>query len=210
MNRNVAAYAGKQMVEKAQPGKIRLRVGNPLTAASVGVCTLAANLPAFADAGKLFDFDLTLPYMASEILLLSFFLDKMWFGPLGKVIDDRNAMMKSTMDFADSGVDECESMVSFAENALLDLERTLRSEREEKLSALTAECDAAIASTQEKVNKEIEDAFTGIEKDRTIVLSSLTGEIETFCWEILDKVLPEGEATNWKKSEAKLFNKVAA
>lgn len=42
-------------------------------------------MPAAAEAGKLFDFNLTLPIMAGEILLLMVFLEKFWFTPVGKV-----------------------------------------------------------------------------------------------------------------------------
>ena len=37
-----------------------------------------------AEAGKLFDFDLTLPIIATEFLLLMTILDKTVFGPVGK------------------------------------------------------------------------------------------------------------------------------
>ncbi|GAB5371297.1 hypothetical protein AAMO2058_001567400 [Amorphochlora amoebiformis] len=210
-DRRVATYANKQVAARntpapPAPGKIRVRVGAPLAAAgAVGVCNLATNLPALAAAGKIFDFDLTLPYMASEILLLSFFLDKLWFGPLSKVLDQRNSMMKDTMQFASGSLDECDNMVEFAEKSLRELEVSMKSERDDKLKALNAECDAALKATQEKVNKEIDEAFNGIEKDRQIVLDSLSTEIETFCWEVLDKVLPSGQTASWKKADNKLF-----
>jgi hypothetical protein len=49
------------------------------------VANVIMAMPAAAEAGKLFDFNLTLPIMAGEILLLMVFLDKFWFGPVGKV-----------------------------------------------------------------------------------------------------------------------------
>ncbi len=45
---------------------------------ATAVANVLMALPAAAEAGKLFDFNLTLPVMAGEILLLMVFLDKFW------------------------------------------------------------------------------------------------------------------------------------
>ena len=44
--------------------------------------------------GHLFDFDLTLPVFAVEFLTLMVILSKTWFGPVGKVLDDRDKVNK--------------------------------------------------------------------------------------------------------------------
>ena len=54
-------------------------------------------LPAHAEAGKIFDFNLTLPVMVGQFLLLMVFLDKFWFGPVGKVLDERDAKIRSLL-----------------------------------------------------------------------------------------------------------------
>ena len=54
-------------------------------------------LPAHADAGKIFDFNLTLPIMAGQFLLLMVFLDKFWFGPVGKVLDERDGYIRDQL-----------------------------------------------------------------------------------------------------------------
>ena len=48
-------------------------------------------------AGKIFDFNLTLPLMAGQFLLLMVFLDKTWFGPVGKLLEDRDAELRSKL-----------------------------------------------------------------------------------------------------------------
>lgn len=63
---------------------------------------LAANaliaLPSFAgEPGKIFDFNLTLPIIATEFLLLMVILDKTIFGPVGKAIDDRDELIRSQL-----------------------------------------------------------------------------------------------------------------
>jgi len=62
-------------------------------------CTLllAHCLSIPAQAGKIFDFNLTLPLMAGQFLLLMVFLDKTWFGPVGKLLEDRDAELRSKL-----------------------------------------------------------------------------------------------------------------
>ena len=55
------------------------------------------SLPAHAEAGKIFDFNLTLPIMAGQFLLLMVFLDKAWFGPVGKLLDERDAELRGKL-----------------------------------------------------------------------------------------------------------------
>jgi F-type H+-transporting ATPase subunit b len=73
----VRASSQKQLPAIVKP------VAKPIVSAIVANALMA--LPAAAEAGKLFDFNLTLPIMAGELLLLMVFLDKFWFGPVGKV-----------------------------------------------------------------------------------------------------------------------------
>jgi F-type H+-transporting ATPase subunit b len=48
----------------------------------------------YKPAGKIFDFNLTLPIMAGQFLLLMVFLDKTWFTPVGKVLDSRDGELR--------------------------------------------------------------------------------------------------------------------
>merc|ERR1719343_203808 len=90
-------------------------------------------LPALAEEeakepGKLFDFDYTLPIMAVQFLVLMVFLDKTWFTPVGKVLDDRDEKLRGLL----SGVqdnsgdvkkmeDEATKVVSDARTAAANL-----------------------------------------------------------------------------------------
>lgn len=55
------------------------------------------SMPAHAEAGKIFDFNLTLPIMAGQFLLLMVFLDKFWFGPVGKLLDERDKELRGKL-----------------------------------------------------------------------------------------------------------------
>ena len=55
-------------------------------------------LPSFAgEPGKIFDFNLTLPIIAAEFLLLMVILDKTVFGPVGKALDDRDNLIRDQL-----------------------------------------------------------------------------------------------------------------
>lgn len=43
------------------------------------------------------DFNLTMPVMAGEFLLLMVFLDKFWFGPVGATLDARDAELRAKL-----------------------------------------------------------------------------------------------------------------
>jgi F-type H+-transporting ATPase subunit b len=71
------------------------------TAVRVAVAGAAGNAllaaPAFAEAGKIFDFNLTLPLMAGQFLLLMVFLDKAWFSPVGALLDERDQSLRGKL-----------------------------------------------------------------------------------------------------------------
>lgn len=66
-------------------------------AALVAISNALMALPAHAEAGKIFDFNLTLPIMVGQFLLLMVFLDKFWFGPVGRVLDERDGYIREQL-----------------------------------------------------------------------------------------------------------------
>lgn len=54
-------------------------------------------LPAHAYAGKIFDFNATLPLMAGQFLLLMVFLDKSWFTPVGALLEERDLELRTKL-----------------------------------------------------------------------------------------------------------------
>ena len=65
-----------------------------LAAAAANILTA---LPAHAEAGKIFDFNLTLPIMVTEFLLLMVFLEKFWFTPVGNNLDARDKYLREKL-----------------------------------------------------------------------------------------------------------------
>lgn len=161
-------------------------------AAVAAVANFIAALPASAEAGKLFDFNLTLPVMAGEILLLMVFLDKFWFGPVGKVLDERDATLRSQLAQVKGGSDEVDALVKEAE----DLVKAARSEVStmvnQKKATKQAELDAQYAEAKAKIQRETDAAVAAMEKESETLLRQLDEQAEKMSTEVLRRVLPEG------------------
>merc|ERR1712050_650868 len=94
----------------------------------------------------------TLPAMAIQFLLLMVFLDKNWFGPIGKVIDDRNDKIRTSMKSAKAGGEQLDELEKEAEKLLKDA----RVEAKDKSKA-TAESE--ITKQKIKLDAELEQAL---------------------------------------------------
>merc|ERR1739848_553750 len=78
---------------------------SPRSATTSCLAVILLAQPTNAGTGKLFDFGLTLPSMALQFLLLTFFLDSTWFGPVGKLLNDRNSRISIRLASIRSGTD---------------------------------------------------------------------------------------------------------
>lgn len=161
-------------------------------ALTAAVANLIAVLPAAAESGKLFDFNLTLPVMAGEILLLMVFLEKFWFTPVGKVLDERDALLRSQLSTVKDGSAELDALTKEAE----DLVRAARAEVSDLVNkqkgAKQAELDKVYAEAKAKVTRETEAAIAAMEKESEALLSTLDAQAEKIASEVLKRVLPEG------------------
>merc|ERR1719333_1220146 len=105
---------------------------------------ITMTMPAQA-SGKVFDFNATLPAMAVQFLLLMVFLDKTWFGPVGKVLDERDMKIQSRLSSVKTGDDELEALASEAEELL----KAARTESQAKIADAKSKAAAKIADELE-------------------------------------------------------------
>ncbi|MEW5304261.1 MAG: hypothetical protein WDW38_011284 [Sanguina aurantia] len=156
--------------------------------------TVVANvimaLPASADAGKIFDFNLTLPVMAGQFLLLMVFLDKFWFTPVGKVLDERDGMIRDKLA---SVKDNSGDVSKFAKEA----EEILRKARSEVAAMITskknvkqAELDKVYNEYKARVTAEVDASIAAVEVESASVLKALDAKVEQISTEVLKRVLP--------------------
>ena len=75
------------------------------------IANIVAASPAHAEAGKLFDFNLTLPLIATEFLILMTILDKTMFGPVGQALDDRDELIRSQLAAVGDNSAEVENLI---------------------------------------------------------------------------------------------------
>lgn len=113
-------------------------------AALAALANALAVLPAHAEAGKIFDFNLTLPIMTVQFLLLMVFLDKTWFTPVGKALDDRDATLRAKLGSVKDNSGDLKKLQDEAE-------KVLREARQEA-QALIKE---AKSKTQEEQGKKL-------------------------------------------------------
>ena len=118
-------------------------------AALIALTNALAVLPAHAEAGKIFDFNLTLPIMTAQFLLLMVFLEKTWFTPVGKALDDRDASLRAKLASVKDNSGELKALQEEAEKTLRDarqeaaaLIKKVKSETQEEQGKKLAETKA--------------------------------------------------------------------
>lgn len=180
----VRASSQKQLPAIVKP------VAKPIVSAIVANALMA--LPAAAEAGKLFDFNLTLPIMAGELLLLMVFLDKFWFGPVGKVLDERDALLRSQLGSVKDGSSELAKLTAEAEQLIKEARAEVSAMVNKQKNEKQSELDKIYAEAKLKVTKETEAAIAVMEKESEGLLKSLDAQAEKISGEVLKRVLPEG------------------
>jgi len=160
------------------------------------VATVVANvlmaLPAAAEAGKLFDFNATLPIMAGEILLLMVFLDKFWFAPLGKVLDERDATLRNQLGQVKDGSSELDKLAADAAAVVKAARSEVAAMVNSNKAAKQAELDKVYAEAKAAIQKDTDAAIAVLQKESEGLLKSLDAQAEKISTEVLRRVLPEG------------------
>lgn len=161
-------------------------------AAATAVANALAASPALAEAGKIFDFNLTLPLMAGQFLLLMVFLDKTWFGPVGRVLDERDTLLREQMAFAKGGGGELEALQQQAEEALRAARADAAAAVAAARSSAAAEQAAKLADVKAAVDRELATALAALASEKEAALKNLDAQVDKLSADILGRVLPEG------------------
>lgn len=188
--RPAAPTRAVRMVVRASTKPQMPAIVKPAIATAVANVIMA--LPAAAESGKLFDFNLTLPVMAGEILLLMVFLEKFWFTPVGKVLDERDALLRSQLSTVKDGSGELEKLTKEAEELVRAARSEVSSLVNKQKSSKQAELDKLYAEAKAKVTTETEAAIAAMEKESEALLSTLDAQAEKIAEQVLKRVLPEG------------------
>ena len=142
-----------------------------------------------AEKGKLFDFDATLPLMAIQFVILVAVLNKLFYTPLGKVLDDR-------AEFVRGGLGGAKARLTEAEELTKQYERELAETRREAQAVIaTAKAEASkiaagqIAETQQAAQVQREQAQQEIDRQKQSAFAALEPQVDELSRQILTKLL---------------------
>ncbi|CAE8617466.1 unnamed protein product [Polarella glacialis] len=145
---------------------------------AVGGAALVASLPAPAYAGGMFDFGLTLPFVAFTFILMMVVLNALWYAPVTEEVDERNSKLLQTLS-------QATDMLSKADAMQVEYTAKIRATRD-KASAALAEyrkkTEEVIAGQMEAAEKERDDKAAAmketLEKEMQVKMQSAEGEIQ--------------------------------
>jgi F-type H+-transporting ATPase subunit b len=153
------------------------------------LATAAAVVEEVEEKGKLFDFDATLPLMMIQIVVLAAVLNKLFYTPIGKVLDDRAEYIRGGLGNAKARLAEAEELTKKYE---LELATT---RRESQATIATAKAEAQkiaagqLAETQQAAQVQREQAQQEIDKQKQAAFTALEPQIEALSHQILTKLL---------------------
>lgn len=135
-----------------------------LTEMTNSLISFILNASSAESEGGLFDFNATLPVMAIQILLLTLGLNIIFYRPIGKVLDERDEVIRNQLT-------EASEMLMKAENITKQYELDLSQERREAQSIIAS----AQKGAQEIVAMEIKQA----QKDTEQLVSEATAQLNS-------------------------------
>ncbi|XP_055830105.1 ATP synthase subunit b', chloroplastic-like [Solanum dulcamara] len=142
------------------------------------------------EKASLFDFNLTLPIIMAEFLFLMFALDKIYFSPLGKFMDERDSAIKEKL----SGVKDTSAEVKQLEDQAAAIMKAARAEISAALNKMKKETqlevEQKIAEGRKIVEAELQEALASLESQKEETIKSLDSQIAALSDEIVKKILP--------------------
>merc|ERR1719487_2133893 len=153
-----------------------------------GAVQLIGALPAAAEAGKLFDFDATLPIMAGQFLLLMVVLDKTWFSPVGAVLDERDEKIRGMLASVQDNSDDISSME--AEACVADARAAAQAMMAEKKKGAEAETTAKLKALKDELDAEYSALLSQLEAEKEQAYADLKPKVEELASSIVSKLVP--------------------
>lgn len=128
---------------------------------------MLASLPAPAYAGGMFDFGLTLPFVAVTFLLMMVVLNALWYSPVTNEMEERNAKLLQTLS-------EATDMLTKADDIQVEYTEQIRAAREKASKAVAEYRDM----TQTAIDAKLASAARERDNKADEVRSKLTQEYQ--------------------------------
>ncbi|CAN6459673.1 unnamed protein product [Victoria cruziana] len=161
--------------------------------AAAAAFSASSALPALAaeiEKAKLFDFNLTLPIIAAEFLVLMFALDKIYFTPLGKFMDKRDAAIREKLNSVKDTSEEVKQLDEQAAAVMRAARAEISAALNQMKKEVSAEMEAKLAEGRKKVEAELNAALENLERQKEETIRGLDSQIAALSDEIVKKVLP--------------------
>lgn len=139
--------------------------------------------------GGLFDFNATLPIMAFQIVLLMLILNFIFYKPIGKILDERDELIRSKLT-------QASEMLIKAENITKQYELELNHERKEAQSIIASSQKGAqeivameIKQAQKDTEQLVAEATSQLNAQKEKALKALEGQVSSLSEQIKNKLL---------------------
>lgn len=196
----ISAGHGRLLIQAQQqkPQIIKWASSIKIPASLRNGCLIALNttmlaMPALAEEvekAKLFDFNLTLPIIAGEFLLLMVALDAIWFKPIGKFMDDRDEAIRQKLLSVRDNSEEIKKLQEEADAVLKAARAEVSAKLNQMKKEMSVELDAKLRESRARVEKELALALEKLEAQKQETLQRLDNQIDALSEEIVQKVLP--------------------
>lgn len=139
--------------------------------------------------GGLFDFNATLPIMAFQIILLMLILNFIFYKPIGKILDERDELIRSKLT-------QASEMLIKAENITKQYELELSHERKEAQSIISSSQKGAqeivameIRQAQKDTEQLVSEATNQLNSQKEKALKALEEQVSSLSEQIKNKLL---------------------
>ena len=150
---------------------------------------LAQMLAMSEGAGGLFDFNATLPLMAIQFILLSVVLTFVFYKPVSKVIDDREAYINGNLTTASEKLIKADELYSQYDaqlkTARVSAQAIIAQSEKEAKDVVAAEINEA----RKDASKLIEKTNRELEEQKTLALEQLESQVDDLSQLIKEKLL---------------------
>ena len=129
-----------------------------------------------ATEGGLFDFDATLPLMAVQVVLLTFILNALFFKPVGRVVEEREAYITTSLAEAKQNLaetqrlevelkDQLKEARQAAQKVINDAEQDSDKLYREAMALATSEANASREQARREIDSQRDTALTQLKAD---------------------------------------------
>ena len=155
-----------------------------------GLTLLAVEAAKAAEAsGGLFDIDATLPLMAIQFLLLIAVLNAVFYKPLGKAIDERDAYVRDTKANAAERLAKAEKLADEYEQSLAESRKEARSVIEQARAEAQQIASQKQAEAQQEATAQRETVQKELDEQKAAAMSQLEQQVDSLSNQILGKLL---------------------